>query len=454
MVEDRRGAEGEGATAPAPRSRAVAAPRLEIVVEQENGVATNRTMLLDAEHIRVGSHESNEVVLADPTVSRFHCRITRGRTSWVITDIGSLNGCRLDGVRVRDADLGRTESVLEIGASRLRLREGVSIASAETVDRANYGELFGTSIAMRKLFVVLDRVAASDANLLIEGESGTGKELATAEVVRRSGRARKPFVVVDCGAISANLIESELFGHARGAFTGADRDRVGAFEAADGGTVFLDEIGEMPLELQPKLLRALESREIRRIGETKTRKVDVRVIAATNRSLEREVNQGRFREDLFFRLSVVTVRLPPLRERPEDLEILVRAILDHLGAPESAHLFTPAVMESLAQHDWPGNVRELRNYVERTIVLQKATPARTTTPPPAAHATPDVDVEIPFRAAKDRVVEAFERAYLTKLLEWSGGNVSRAARKSQLDRMHLHRLVQRYDLKAGRALKE
>ncbi|CAN5586158.1 hypothetical protein BH09MYX1_BH09MYX1_24900 [soil metagenome] len=451
---DPRMGPGDGATAPAPRSRALASPKLEIIVEREGGVDVKREVDVSGDCIRFGSHESNEVFLTDPTVSRFHCRVVRGRASWTLTDTGSLNGTRLEGVRVRDADLPSTgECRIEVGGSRIVLREGSAISTAETLDRANFGELYGTSVPMRKLFAVLERVASSEANLLVEGESGTGKELATLEVVRRSSRARKPLVVVDCGAISSNLIESELFGHVRGAFTGADRDRVGAFEAADGGTVFLDEIGEMPLDLQPKLLRALEAREIRRIGETKSRKVDVRVVAATNRSLEREVNQGRFREDLYFRLSVVTVRMPSLRERIEDLEILVRAILEHLDALGEARLFTPEVMKNLSQYDWPGNVRELRNYVERTIVLQQAAPARASSMPPLPGVS-SVDIEIPFRVAKEQIVDDFERAYLAKLIEWSGGNVSRAARKAQLDRMHLHRLVQRYDLKAARALKE
>lgn len=315
---------------------------------------------------------------------------------------------------------------------------------------------------MRRLFALVERVAASDSNVLIEGESGTGKELVASEIVRAGSRAKKPFVIVDCSAISPNLIESELFGHTRGAFTGADRDRVGAFEAAQGGTVFLDEIGEMPLEMQPKLLRALEAREIRRIGEASTRKVDVRVIAATNRRLEREVNQGRFREDLYFRLSVVTLRVPPLRERIEDLPLLVRNFLEVLGANESAHLFTKDVLDDLARHEWPGNVRELRNFVERTVVLQTTTPTYSDAPfgnrspsqPPRGEnaAPPAVDLAVSFREAKERTIAEFERRYIGSLLDWSDGNISRAARKAQMDRMNLYRLIQRYGLRDTRVL--
>jgi DNA-binding NtrC family response regulator len=291
--------------------------------------------------------------------------------------------------------------------------------------------------------------------------SGTGKELVTQELVRRGPRANGPFVTVDASAISPTLIESELFGHARGAFTGADRERKGAFEAAHAGTVFLDEIGEMPLDLQPKLLRALEAREIRRVGETAPRPVDVRVIAATNRNLEREVNRSRFRGDLYFRLSVVTVQLPPLRERLEDLPLLIRAVLHSMGAVGQEHLFTPPVLEKLRAHDWPGNVRELRNFVERAVILGAAGAVRVEAEPrehsvatKSAMEIGEPSIEEPFKTAKERLVDGFEKAYLTRLLQWAGGNVSRAARKAELDRMYLHRLLQRYGLKGGPGIEE
>jgi len=445
----------DAATAPKDSVQRHAAARLELAVIQLAGapIADPVAVVCEGDAVRVGAHSSNDLVVADPQVSRFHFRMLRTRDRWVIVDSGSLNGTSIGDVRVRDADLPSPECVVSCGSSRVRVRELSPVSTPSVLDRANFGDLYGTSLPMRKLFAVLEKVAMSDANVFIEGESGTGKELVAMEVVRRGPRARKPLIVVDCGAIAPNLIESELFGHVKGAFTGAHADRVGAFEAAHGGTVFLDEIGELPLALQPKLLRALEARELRRVGESKTRKVDVRVIAATNRSLEREVNLGTFREDLYFRLSVVGVRVPPLRERPEDIEILVRSFLDDLDATSSSALFTPEVLRELQKHDWPGNVRELRNWVERAIVLQQADFEG------AASASKDregdpVDIEVPFREAKDRVIAGFERAYLSELLQWSEGNVSRAARKAQIDRMHLHRLIQRYDLKATRALRD
>jgi transcriptional regulator with GAF, ATPase, and Fis domain len=364
-----------------------------------------------------------------------------------VRDWGALNGTRLENVRIRDADLP-ADATLSLGDSIVRVRAVAPHEQIVVPMIPAFGSLAGTSVAMRKLFALLEKVAASDINVLIEGESGTGKELVANEIVQRSTRADKAFIVVDCGAISPNLVESELFGHVRGSFTGADRDRVGAFEAADGGTVFLDEIGELPLELQPKLLRALEAREIRRVGETRPRKVNVRVVSATNRDLEREVNRARFREDLYFRLSVINVRVPPLRERLDDLLILIRVFLAALGTADQERLFSPAVLAEMSQHDWPGNVRELRNYVERTVVLQTASPTMRRSAPSSSSVAPSsVDIGTPFKIAKDAAVDTFERAYLGALLESAGGNMSKAARMAGMDRMYLHRLVQKHGLR-------
>jgi transcriptional regulator with AAA-type ATPase domain len=346
---------------------AVPVPRISLWVEHEAGVTAGREVVLDGEICRIGSHPSNELVLDDPQVSKFHCSMRRSDASWRITDSGSLNGTQLNGVRVRDADLPVDRSTIEIGQSRVVVSETGSVTKEALPVSPAFGDIVGTSVAMRRMFGVLERVAASESTVLIQGESGTGKEAIAHEIVRRGARGSKPLVVVDCGAISPSLMESELFGHAKGAFTGAQRDRVGAFEEADGGTVVLDEIGELPFEMQPKLLRVLEAGQVRRLGENRARAVDVRVIAATNRRLEREVNHGRFREDLYFRLSVVTVRVPPLREHLEDLPTLVGLFLRKLNARDRKHLFTPEVIDEMKRYEWPGNVRELRNYVERAV---------------------------------------------------------------------------------------
>ena len=426
----------------------VAIPRLTLTVEREGGMSVQRTMVHDGDMCKVGSHASNDIVLRDPMVSRFHCRLVREDGGWRLRDTGSMNGTKLDGVRVRDADVA-TEAVLAVGESTIRVRAGAPQKEDLVPMLPSFGALAGTSLPMRRLFALLEKIAQSDINVLIEGESGTGKELVATEIMQRSARADKPFVVVDCGAISPNLVESELFGHIRGAFTGADRDRMGAFETADGGTVFLDEIGELPLELQPKLLRALEAREIRRVGESRARRVNVRVISATNRELEREVNKGRFREDLYFRLAVVGVRVPALRERLDDLLILIRTFLSHLGVPEEERLFPPAVLAEMSKHDWPGNVRELRNYIERSVVLQSASPNLSRGGPSSGTMQTGIDLSVPFRLAKDAVIDSFERGYLSQLLEAAGGNMSKSARMAGMDRMYLHRLVQKHGLRGG-----
>jgi DNA-binding NtrC family response regulator len=429
-------------------SSSIAAPRVTLRIE---GAAGSRTVTLDVDGdtVRIGSNAANDVVLEDPLVSRFHCRIERRPNAWRLVDLDSKNGTRISGVAIRDCDLPMPECRVEIGDSVLVVSEAAATTRIELLDQASFGDLYGASLPMRRLFATLERVCSSDANVLIEGASGTGKELVAMEIVRRGPRRRKPFVIVDCSAIAPSVLESELFGHVRGAFTGADRDRVGAFESAEGGTVFLDEIGELPLEMQPKLLRALDAQEIRRVGETRPRRVDVRVVAATNRCLDREVNHGRFREDLYFRLSVVTVRVPPLRERLDDLELLVPAILDALDARASSHLFTPELFAAMRRYDWPGNVRELRNFVERTVVLRDASLSLTGSPGSDAPAVrpSGIDLERSFRDGKEDVVAAYERQYLDALLSWAGGNVARAARKARIDRMSLYRLMQRHGVK-------
>ena len=481
-----------------PYARSAVAARLELAVEREAGKAVERVVVLDGELFRIGSHESNELVVDDPTVSRFHCRLVHDRTAWKISDQSSLNGTRLGGLRIRDVDLPEGGCKLQIGDSVIRIRELPAEQPVELLARPSFGDLIGNTVPMHRLFAILDRVAQSGSNVLIEGEGGTGKELVATELVRRGPRARKPFVLVDCSTISPHMMESELFGHAKGAVIGTDRERTGAFEAAQGGTVFLDEIGDLPLELQPKLLRALESREVRRIGETKARKVDVRVVAATNRKLEREVNTGRFREDLYFRLSVVTVRVPPLRERLEDIELLVNGFLDSMQSAHVKHLFRGETLASMMRHDWPGNVRELRHFVERTLAFQDTSgaspgelrsdkaepplPAATVfgtpprgmgaqeqprpTPPGERRMVEPADLEPPtatfgrnlveaqFKTAKERVVADFERGYVSQLLDWSDGNISRAARKAGMDRMNLYRLIQRYGLRDPRSLRD
>ena len=309
--------------------------------------------------------------------------------------------------------------------------------------------MVGRSFAMRRAFSLLERAAASNATVLLGGETGTGKEAAAESIHRESARRDGPFIVVDCGAIPGNLLESELFGHEKGAFTGADRARVGAFEEANGGTLFLDEIGELDPELQPKLLRVLEKKEVKPVGTSKYVPVDVRIIAATNRDLRAEVNAKTFRSDLFYRLAVVEVPLPALRERVEDLPLLVNAILDRLGATspaEAALVRTSDFQQTIARHSWPGNVRELRNYVERCLALAEQAPLDAQAIPDAS-APIAIDTKQTLKVARDRWTSVFEKAYLEKLLAEHGGNVSAASRAAGVDRIHFYRLLWRNGLK-------
>ncbi len=314
---------------------------------------------------------------------------------------------------------------------------------------------------MRAIFQHLERIAPSELTVLVHGETGTGKELIAHAIHTRSERRDRPFVVVDCSAIPRDLIESTLFGHERGAFTGAVAQHRGLFERADGGTVFLDEIGELDLALQPRLLRVLENRELKRVGGDKTLRVDVRVVAATNRDLREMVDAGRFREDLYFRLGVVQVRLPPLRERRADIPLLVDTFLDALGDPRRPD---PDALAALVAYDWPGNVRQLKNAVTRarsladgpTLQLHDllANPPGSTPPPPPP--TPDgdeatlrcaVDARRPFKDAKQDVVDAFEAIYLRQLIADHDGNISACARTAELTRYHLRALLKKHDLR-------
>jgi two-component system, NtrC family, response regulator GlrR len=315
----------------------------------------------------------------------------------------------------------------------------------EITTTCGFGDMVGRSAAMRPALARLQRATMCESTVLLLGESGTGKELAAQSIHRLGRRAGGPFVVVDCGAIPAQLIESELFGHERGAFTGAAGPRDGAFQAAHGGTIFLDEIGELPTELQPRLLRALAGRVIKPVGRVDFIDIDVRVVAATNRDLRREVERGRFRDDLYYRLAVIEVRLPPLRERREDIPELVGQILGELGAGprDRARLEAADSLRRLASRPWPGNIRELRNHLERSVALGAELDIDTRPAAPPAGDGAAIDLARPFRDAR----AAFERTYLAALLERCAHNIRAAAKAAAIDRAHLYRLLDRHGLR-------
>jgi two-component system response regulator GlrR len=398
-----------------------------------------------ADRASMGSHPSNDLALDEPTVSRFHCEIRVGEGA-TVRDLGSRNGTVLDGVQVIEGVL-RSGSLIKLGRATVRFDLRGEKNRLLVSERNEFGSMVGSSVAMRSAFAILERAAGTNAHLLLEGETGTGKGQAAEGIHRASARRDGPFIIVDCGAIPENLLESELFGHEKGAFTGASARRVGAFEEAEGGTIFLDEIGELPSSLQPKLLRALESREIRRVGSNAHRVVDVRVVAATNRDLRAEVNSGRFRSDLYFRLAVIKVVLPPLRERPEDIPLIAERILARTGAdPARVQAFyTPDFVSTLMRAAWPGNARELRNYLERCLVFQEALPVAESVTPPATR----VDARMPYADARGRAIDEFERAYLEALLALHQGKVSQAAAAAGMDRVYLHKLLRRHGLRGA-----
>jgi transcriptional regulator with GAF, ATPase, and Fis domain len=401
---------------------------------------------------RVGKAPENDLVLADETVSRVHFEIARDAKGYLVRDMKSTNGTFLDGAEVKEAYL-RAGSVIGLGACELKFtpfEERIEILPSE---KEELGEMVGKSPAMREIFGLVERIAPTDATVLIEGETGTGKDMIARTLHQLSPRAEHPFIVVDCGAVAGTLIESELFGHEKGSFTGAVAARQGAFEMASGGTVFLDELGELSLDLQPKLLRVLEQRELRRVGGTKTIKVDLRVIAATRKDLRSEVEKGKFREDLYFRLNVVPITAPSLRERREDIPLLIDSMLKKLATPGHTITLSEQTRAALMAHDWPGNVRELRNVIERALALGAdpgvlVAPLGGTEPQQGASLHDGIEFEpnVSFRDTKEKWNELFERRYLTWLIKRADGNISKAARDADMDRKYLHKLLRKYGI--------
>jgi DNA-binding NtrC family response regulator len=396
----------------------------------------------------VGSGPGNEVLLTDPTISRRHLVIEPRPDGVVLRDLGSTNGSFVQGARFQELTLGFGTEVT-IGQTILKyvpLEETLDIAPS---DEESFGALAGRDPKLRKLFRLLSDVAASEATVLIEGETGTGKELFAEEIHRHSPRRAGPFIVFDCGAVPKELIESALFGHMRGAFTGAVNDRPGAFEEAHGGTLFLDEIGELAPEVQPSLLRALDKHAVRRVGATTYNQVSVRVVAATNRNLRAEIAAKQFREDLYYRLAVVRMTVPPLRERLEDIPLLVERFTKQMAGGRSLDIAREA-LERLRAHAWPGNVRELRNVIERACALSHGSQLEIDEAFDEKIAGPSagsVDIELPFKEAKARVIDSFEREYIRAQLKRHDGNLSAAARAAEVDRKHFRELLRKHGLR-------
>jgi transcriptional regulator with GAF, ATPase, and Fis domain len=399
--------------------------------------------------VRVGSAPDNTMVLCgDDAVSRHHCEIVPIPEGVTVRDAGSKNGSYVGSIRISNATF-RDSFLLRVGASVLSVALLAEAVEREQSLLDRFGDLLGRSDRMRELFADLARISASNVSVLIEGETGTGKELVAESIHAASARATGPYVVFDCSAVAPTLAESELFGHERGAFTGAGSSRIGVFEQADGGTIFLDELGELPRELQPKLLRVLEKGEVRRVGSNRTISVDVRVVAATNRNLASEVERGNFREDVFFRVAATHVYVPPLRDRMEDLPLLVEHFLRRASGSYVVTDIPDHVWRMLRSYPWPGNVRELQNAVQRLLVTPDralGTARRRAELPVARAAGTPTKALGPLRIARREAADEFERAYLRDLLARSEGNVTRGAAIAEVSRQMIQKLMRKHDL--------
>jgi two-component system, NtrC family, response regulator GlrR len=403
----------------------------------------------------VGSAPDAGIVVTDRTVSRLHAELEPTAEGLWVRDLGSKNGTYIDGVRVQEAR-AHAGARLRLGGTDLVVSYGPAEVPRDLWPEARFGPLVGGSVVMRRLFATLARVAASDSSVLLRGETGTGKELAARAIHDASGRHEGPFVVLDCAGLPETLLESELFGHAKGAFTGAVSAREGAFEAAHGGTIFLDEIGELTTSMQPKLLRVLESRTVRRVGETAPRPIDVRIISATHRDLRTMVNQGAFREDLYFRLAVLPVMLPALRERLTDIPMLLNRFFEG----RARKLLSVELLNELQSRPWLGNVRELRNFAERALAVGASeamamserafgvAPVATAAPAPAPPGTSLVfdSFDGELRDFRERWMDAGEKRYLEQLLARHGGNASNAAAAAGVNRTYIYRLLRKHGL--------
>jgi transcriptional regulator with PAS, ATPase and Fis domain len=406
------------------------------------GPESGLTLPIGAGGLTIGSGDRCDVRLTDELVSRTHLELTAEAHGVRAVDRGSMNGTFLGSARVKDVTLIET-TVLQIGTTPLKIALVATPLTIELSERSKFGEAIAQSPAMRHVFSLLDRAARADVTVLLEGDSGTGKEVLARAIHDESARKDAPFVVVDCGAISESLVESELFGHEKGAFTGATSRRPGAFEQAQGGTIFLDEIGELPLDMQPKLLRALENRAFRRVGGTETVNVDVRVVAATNRRLRDSVRRREFREDLFYRLAVVHIAVPRLAERASDVVPLAERFLRIATRTPTATL-PPDLARLLVSYDWPGNVRELRNVIERFSTFGQADPQLlfTGAPEKASPLGFEAFANLPYHEAKKRLMDAFHRAVLPLAVERAGDSVPRAAEQLGIPKASLYRMLQ------------
>lgn len=434
-----------------------------LTVVEGHDAGSSRT--IDAMHpsrMFIGKSQTCELRLQDPSVSRRHIAIEVVSQRLRVTDLGSTNGTFVDGVALGEVYLTGGETI-RLGGTAISVTRGQPTPAASLTRATQFGTTLGGSLAMRRLYPLCERLAVADIPVVIEGETGTGKEQLAESLHQMSPRKDGPFVVFDCTAVAPTLIESELFGHEKGAFTGSVGTHRGVFEQASGGTLLIDEIGDLPLELQSRLLRVIERFEVRRVGGSAPIAVDVRVLAATRRDLDRMVQQGRFRDDLFHRLAVARIELPPLREREEDIELLARKFWAQSGGdPDRIPL---DLLREWEEYNWPGNIRELRNAVARRLALGDLAPqGPASRPPPSMREERSraqglatggdpiaaaLALDLPLGETRQRIVDELERRYVERVLEANGGNVTRAAAAAGVARRYFHRLKNKVSGRSG-----
>lgn len=419
------------------------------------GDDTGKELTVDRGTVTIGNHKDSDLALQDETVSRNHAEIKKTKEGYLLKDLGSTNGTFADSLRVREIFL-QPGAVIRFGKTKVKFIPQDEKIEIYPSKRESFGDIVGKSLELRKTYGIMEKVAPTNVTVIISGDTGTGKELVAKAIHASSKRVNRPFVVFDCSAVQENLIESELFGHEKGSFTGATSTRQGAFEMANGGTIFLDELGELSMDMQPKLLRALEQGEIKRVGADVPRKVDVRVLAATNRNLKKQVKEGLFREDLYFRISVVQLHLPPLRKRLDDLPMLIDHFIDlnNKSGERGRKIqgLTSAAMQVMRDYRWPGNVRELKNVIDRTASLCEKDIIDVNDLPEylrdasVVTTSPRIRGDKPFKEAKEEWLESFEKDYLIDLLKRNNLNISKAAKQAGIDRKSVQRLLKKYDL--------
>ncbi len=412
-----------------------------------DGPDMGRAVDLIGREVIIGTWDGCDLVLTDDRVSRHHLAVGADRGRIVLRDLGSRNGTLYEGSLITESTVP-VGATIKVGRTFLRIQPRPQVMEVAPSQSRRFGDLVAESLVMREVIAVLELASESDVTVLLEGETGTGKELAARAIHEASQRRKGPFVVIDCGALPATLLESELFGHVKGAFTGASNPRKGAFLRAHGGTIFLDELAGVPLEVQARLLRVIEERRVRPVGADREQDIDVRIVAASTHRLEGRVTEGSFRPDLYYRLSVVRIALPPLRGRREDIVPVVKALMRNRGV--EAGEISGANLHRLMAHDWPGNVREMRNVIDRAIALSPGAACfadlKMAVAPGSADDALSVRADLPFADAKALLLNNFELRYLRDIMARCDDNISAAARASDIDRKHLKTLLRRHGL--------